>query len=170
MIKIRMNRRQKKAATTIALMIVSVAALYLFWLAFAVRTGTVVGNKAPGSAFMVVIASWDGLAIALKSLPILLTVGLAYVGAYEIKDWIYYSIIGVTLLGVVSAVYLYGQVELRDTARAFWAHAPAGVPTAIENKEGFVAAAHKGLGTAIAWFVVVLMSELGIKNAGSDDV
>ncbi len=161
-----MNRRQKRAATAVALAIVAVAALYLFWLALAVHSGTVIGEKAPGRGFMLVIANWDGLAIALKSIPILLTIGLAYLGAYRMKDWIYYSIIGVTLLGVVSAVYLYNEIITRETAQNFWAYSPA---PALRQYETFVVAAQKGLGVAIAWFVVVLMSELGIKNVGSDD-
>jgi hypothetical protein len=155
------NEQQKKAATAVSLLIVTAAALFLLWLALDVSSGTADSRHEPGKLFVLAIANWGGLGIALKSLPILLSIGLSFVGSYVLKDWLFYGLVAVSVLGAAAAIYLYMALGVEETAWKFWNDSPAGN---IQSYEAFLSAAHTGLGVAIAWFVAVVLAELGIKR------
>ena len=157
-----MNELQKKAATAVSLAIVTAAALFLLWLALDVSSGTANSLHAPGKLFLLAIANWGGLGIALKSLPILLSIGLSLVGSYVLKDWLFYGLVAVSVLGGAAAVYLYMALGVPATAWHFWADDSPAVN--IQSYETFVSAAHTGLGVAIAWFVAIILAELDIKR------
>jgi uncharacterized membrane protein YeaQ/YmgE (transglycosylase-associated protein family) len=109
---------------------------------------------------MLAIANWDAMAVMLKALPAILSVGLALLGAYKLKDWLFYGIVGASIAGLVATAYLFMEVSAVTTAKAFWAYSPI---SNLEDYDAFVSAAHKGLGIVGAWLVSVILAELGIK-------
>jgi hypothetical protein len=152
--------QQKRAATALSLAIVALASLFFVWLAVEVAIGSARGDRMPGRAFMLAIASWDALAIALKALPLIISVGLALLGAYKLKDGLFYAIVAVSAVGLLASIYLFLEVSSVSTAKDFWAYSPA---DRLEDFESFVSAAQKGLGLIGGWFVTVIAVELGIK-------
>jgi len=115
---------------------------------------------------MLTIANWDALAVALKSLPAIVSIGLALLGAYKLRDWLFYSIIAISALGLLASVYLFLEVSSVSTAKSFWAYSPT---DRLDDYETFVAAAQKGLGLLGGWFLVVVGVELGIKSLGGSN-
>jgi hypothetical protein len=110
---------------------------------------------------MLAIADWDALRTLLKGLPAVVSIGLALLGAYRLKDWLFYAIVVVTLVGSANSIYLYMELGSVSTAKAFWPYSPV---DSLQDYASFVAAAHKMLGGSIVWFISVLLSELGIKT------
>ena len=155
-----MNNQQKKAATALSLAIVGLASLFLIWLAFEVAIGTARGDRVPGRLFMLAVANWDALAIVLKSLPALISVGLAFLGAYKLKDGLFYAIVAASAAGLLASVFLFLEVSSVSTAKDFWAYSPA---DRLEDYQSFVSAAQKGLGLVGGWFVAAIAVELRIK-------
>lgn len=155
-----MTMQQKKAATALSLLIVLGASLLLLWLAIFVASGHAQGDKLPARMFMLAIANWDGLAIMLKLLPAILSVGLAFLGAYKLKDPLFYAVVGTSVLGLVATAYLFMEISAVATAKTFWAYSPV---SNLEDYQSFVGAAQKGLGVVGGWFVTIILAELGIK-------
>lgn len=159
-----MTDAQKKAAAALSLTIVTLAVLFLVWLTIAIASGKSRGDEMPGSLFMLAISSWGALALALKALPGLVSIGLAVLGAYKLKDPIFYAIVVIAVVGLFSSIYLLLEVGSEVPAQSFWAYSPT---PQLQDYESFVAAAQKGLGIFIAWFVIVISVELGIKKGGA---
>lgn len=158
-----MSEQQKKAATALSLTIVAIVSLFLTWLAVEVATGTVLGDRVPGRLFMLGITNWDALAIALKALPVIISVGLALLGAYKLRDALFYAIVAVSVIGLFASIYLFLEVSSVSTAKHFWAYSPT---DRLEDYSSFVSAAQKGLGVLGGWFLGVIGLELRIKVKG----
>lgn len=156
-----MTRQQKRAATALSLAVVAVASGYFTWLAIAVATGVARGDQPPAKLFMLLISSWDALAVELKGLPILISTGLAILGAYRLRDGLFFAIVAVAALGAVSSVYLFLEAGSGSVAYGFWAYFPTEV---VHSYEAFKPAAQKVLGPIGAWFIWVIGLELGIKR------
>jgi hypothetical protein len=158
-----MTAQQKRAATGLSLLIVAVAAAFFTWLAIDVSSGTAGGETAPGREFMAATANWGGLATALKLLPVVVSLGLAFLGRYHLKDWLFYAILGVSVVGAAATLYLFLELSTSEVAKAFWQHA---LVDSIQDPESFASAAQKGLGATLAWFVAAIVTQLGIKTSG----
>ena len=155
-----MDDRQKRTLTTISLLFVLAAAGFNFWLAAAVLEGAARGDKEPGRLFMLLIADWDTASVAFKTMPAILTVGLAGLGAYKLKDWLFYAIVGASVSGLIASGYLLFEVTSVETAKAFWAYSPS---DKLQDYESFVRAAKLGLGVFCGWFLGVIAAELGLR-------
>jgi hypothetical protein len=152
--------RQKKALTGISLLLVVAGTAFVLWLAGTVLQGTARGNQQPGRIFMLLIADWNTTAGVFKALPILISLGLAGFGAYKIKDWLFYTIVGFSLGGLIASGYLFFEVTSVTTAKEFWAYSPT---DKLQDYESFVAAAKVGLGVFCGWFIGVIAAELGVR-------
>jgi hypothetical protein len=157
------NERQKRAATALSLFLVGLAVAFLVWLAVEVAFGHPRGDAQPARLFMLLIARWDALALVFKAVPMIASIGLARVGAYPMKDGLFYAIVLFTVLGGVSVVYLWVELSSVSTAKSFWAYSPT---DRLQDFEAFLAAFQKGLGAFGTWFVAVLLIELGVKQQG----
>lgn len=115
-----MTAQQKRAATGLSLIIVAAAAAFFTWLAIDVLRGVAGGKSAPGREFMAATANWGGLAIALKLLPVLVSLGFAFLGRYRLRDWLFYAILGVAVVGAASTLYLYLELSTIEVPKAFW--------------------------------------------------
>jgi hypothetical protein len=144
------------------MLIVGAAALFLVWLMISVLTATAsLGDKPPGRQFMLLVANWGAVSIALKALPPLITIGIGILARYRLRDWQFYGTVVASAMGIAAAVYLLAEVSSVDTARRFWAYSPV---NRLEDYDAFVGAAQTGLGSLVVWFVAVLGIQLGVKQ------
>jgi hypothetical protein len=155
------DHRQKRAASVISLLLVVAASAFFLWLAIDVLVGRVRGVAQPARFFMLMIADWDVASVAFKSLPLLISAGLAALGVYKAKDWLFYAIVGVSVVGFLSSGYLLFEVASVETAKRFWAYSPS---DSLQDYVSFVRSARTGLGAMVSWFVGVILIELGIRK------
>ena len=152
--------RQKKALTAFSLLLVAGGTAFLVWLSIAVVTGASRGNVWPGRMFMLLISDWNSASGVFKGLATLLSVGVAYVSAYKMKDWLYFAIVAVSVVGFFAAAYLFFEVTSVSTAKSFWPYSPT---DKLQDYNSFVAAARVGLGVLCGWFIGVIAAEVGVR-------
>lgn len=158
-----MNDRQKRALINFSVVLVVGAAAYFVWLFAAVVGGYARGDVWPGKFLMLLIVDWNSVLGAFKGLAVLIAGGIAYVGAYKIKNWIFYAIVGVLAIGFLATSYLFFEVTSVSTAKKFWAYSPM---DRLQDYHSFVTAARVGLGIFCSWFIGILGSVLGVRIFG----
>jgi hypothetical protein len=160
-----MTEQQKRAATAVSLVVIIVVSTLLLILAYAVffTTGSL-GNRFPGRQFMLVVHSWSVLGIALKTLPPIVSIGVAIFVRYKLRDWVFYAVLTLSAAGAVAALLLLLEVASIDTARRFWAYSPA---DGLDDFASFASAAQTALGAIILWLVGVFGLQLGLKPRGA---
>ncbi len=163
-----MTEQQKRAATLVSLYITAVLAAYLGLLALEIGRGkSHLGDHFPGRLFMLMIYNDSTLGTVLKSVPYLITFGMSLLAARGLKDWIFYSIVAVSVIGIGSSVYILTEATATTTAQLFWQVSP--VP-ALESYATFVPAMKASMIPFIVWFIGILMCQLGIvlPSGGTD--
>ena len=153
-----MTEQQKRAAGALSLTIVTVVSAYLSWLAIEVGRGAARGDQAPGLLFMLAISNWDALSIMLKAAPIIISVGLALMGSYQMRDALFYALLAVSAVGVAATIYLLLELNSISIAKEFWQYST----TDIADPDKFSSAVRKTLVPVGAWLVGVIGIELGI--------
>lgn len=154
-----MTTRQKKAATALSLAIVVAAFAYLTWIAICVAAGTARGDEPPARLFMLAINNWDALAIAFKAMPLIVSVGLAFLGSDEDRDALFYGMLTVAVIGLGVSAYLLLELDSVSTSKLFWQYSPV---DSIQDYETFTSATRKALVPVCIWFVSVIGIELGL--------
>ena len=156
-----MTGRQKRAAAFISLLLIALTSIFLIWIAaLVIWSEDPLGGQFPGRFFMLLIHSENHLQTALEAVPFLVTFGISLLANYKMRDWIFYSIVAVTVAGISAATYLMIELSAIDTAKRFWQFSPV---AGLEDYRSFVSAMRSSLVPFIAWFIGLLLSQLGIK-------
>ena len=156
-----MDARQKKALTAFSLIMVLAGAVYFTWVASAVIRGVANGGVWPGKFLMLLIADWNSVTGAFKGLGSLIVIGLAYLGTYKVKDWLFYAIVVSAGIGFLATAYLFFELTAVSTATEFWAYSPT---DELQDYQSFVMAARVGMGFFTVWFLGILATELGMRQ------
>jgi hypothetical protein len=77
-------------------------------------------------------------------------------GVYE-----FYCIVLLSVVGFLASGYLLFEISSVDTAKRFWPYSPA---DNLQDYQSFVRAARIGLGAMVAWFLSVILIELGLRE------
>ncbi len=163
-----MTAQQKRAAAFLSFLLIALTSAFLLWLALLVAwSSQPLGGEFPGRFFILLIHDVSSLQIALKSVPFLVVFGISLLGNYQLRDWIFYGTIAVSVSGIAAATYLLMELNAIPTARRFWQYSPV---EGLHDYQSLVAAMRSSLVPFIAWFVGLLASQLGIKfPRGGDD-
>lgn len=124
------------------------------------------GDRFPGRQLVLLVHTRSLLETLLQGIPALVTIGISIVAGARLKDWQYYATVAVTVIGVVTCIYLVMELSDPEQAQRFWAYSP--VPE-IENYATFIGAAQPFLVVAGAWFVAILGIQLGLTGQRQDD-
>lgn len=155
-----MTKGQKQAAAVVALILLAIPCVVIAWLAITSLTDGPLGNRFPGS-FALAVAADDGASeMAFQYAPMIVAVGLSLLIPKDKVDIPFLATIGLLVIGIVAAGYLYFTLSGGAMAHRFWSY------TDIEEMASPVAIAEKLRPTVllfIGWFFVVLLAQLGIK-------
>lgn len=156
-----MTAQQKRAAAFLSFLLIALTSFFLVWIALLVAfSDQSLGGKFPGRFFMLLIHNEDSLQIALKAVPFLVTFGISLLAQYKLRDWIFYGVLAVSVVGIAAATYLMIELSAVDTAKRFWQFSPV---AGLEDYRSFVSAMRSSLVPFIVWFIGLLASQLGIK-------
>lgn len=156
-----MTEQQNRGTAIVSVVIVGVVSAYLLWLSLAVVGSDMrLGDYQPGRTFMLAIHNWSGLSLFLKSVPIIVTLGITIFARYKLKDWQFFALIILSMIGIVASLYLYLEVSTVETARKFWAYSPV---QALETYDAFVGKAQASLAVVGGWLIGLVAIQLGVK-------
>lgn len=152
-----MNRGQKRAAATIALVALVIVTLFVLTLAFKATFSTLPGDTLPGKFYLAIMNDTGPLEKIFGTFFLVISVGISILGRPSTKDWMVYLTTSLCFVGILACAWLFLELRDPEIARPLWrtSSPPIGFD---ELQAGNV----RLIGILVGWLAVFLATQLGI--------